>query len=117
MKRFLSIALLSTFLFSTIGVVASTVTCNMKQMKVKTCCAPTNPGCCEKQVKLLKLNDDFLSNEIQKVARPFEFQFIAVAQVIMVRSDAPSVCFLLPDIFPPPPTGDDRLVFIQSFLI
>lgn len=117
MKRIFSIGLLTVFLFSTIGVIASSVTCNMKEMKEKNCCSSKAKDCCEKEVKLLKLDDVFVSVQNQKVIKPVEFTFLSLAPasfecfhpvtatIKMGRQPAPS-------LYPP-----DRLAFIQSFLI
>ena len=117
MKRLFSILLLGTFLFSTIGVVASSMTCNMKEMKSKSCCSRNNADFCQKEVKLLKLKDDFVSQQNQKIVKPLQFFFAdSDPQLILYRCYVPYNP-IATDEHAPPLSALGELSFLQTFLI
>ncbi|MBK6481926.1 MAG: hypothetical protein IPG01_02035 [Chitinophagaceae bacterium] len=65
MKRLISILILFVFLFSTIGVIASSYQCKKPMTVNKSCCKASDNGCCEKNSKLLKITDHFISASFQ----------------------------------------------------
>jgi hypothetical protein len=117
MNRFLLITLLSVFLYSTVGVIASSVTCTVREKKLARCCSSQNDDCCKKEVKLLKLDHDFLSSAHQKVMKPLD------APVMVVMPEVKEVTFFSLPLSnnlisrPPPRPVDARLSFVQSYLI
>lgn len=117
MKRVIALALLASFLFSTIGVVASSVKCNMKEMKAKNCCSPGNDGCCQKEVKLLKLQGDFVSPQNQKITKPLEFAFFSIPLQLTETNFSSQEKAFVTDHHAPPLSAIERLTRIQSFLI
>jgi hypothetical protein len=117
MKRVIAIALLASFLFSTIGVVASSMKCTMKEMKTKKCCSPGNDGCCQKEVKLLKLQGDFVSPQHQKIAKPLEFAFVSLPPQLTETDFSSQEKAFVSDHHAPPLSAIERLTRIQSFLI
>jgi hypothetical protein len=100
-----------------VGVIASSVSCNMKEMKSKMCCSRSNADCCQKEVKLLKLKDDFVSPQNQKIARPLEFAFISFSPLLTETHFNLSEKVMVADDHAPPLSATDRLTLIQSFLI
>jgi len=114
MKRLFSIALLLSFTFSTIGVIASSYSCPMMKASSKMCC---NSGCCKQEVKLLKVKDDFVSASFQKAER-FDSAPVTLMAPTFSKSNAEfSHVLFSEDDHAPPGKIIDRLSFIQSFLI
>jgi hypothetical protein len=118
MQRFISILLLFSFLFSTVGVIAATYHCSMEMpahlMQKQSCCTDTK-GCCEKEVKLLRLNDDFLTPGSHGLAKlPAVFTIVMTAWTLPALTETAPAPFIS---FRPPPPKPAILPFIQSFLI
>lgn len=65
MKKLAALLILFIFLFSTIGVIASSYQCKKPITTDKSCCKTSDNGCCEKNSKLLKITDHFLSASFQ----------------------------------------------------
>ena len=116
-KRIFSILILTGFIFSTVGVVASSYTCKMMEMKTSNCCSKTTKGCCEREVKLLKIDDDFVSSS-SLLLQKFISTPVIISSPVILKEDFHSSTseYFFADLAPPGNTID-RLSFIQSFLI
>lgn len=72
-RRFLSILLLLVFVVASVGVVHTHYTCSMTPealMASKKCCDEGTDSCCELEVLVIKLKDDFVSSAEKKVSVP-----------------------------------------------
>lgn len=79
----------------------------------------TDENCCaQKEVKLLKVNDDFLSAIPQQLVKSYSHFLVLMSINLHQNEDSFLVCspIYLPDRAPPGKTLA-RLAFIQSFLI
>ncbi|HYV92365.1 MAG TPA: hypothetical protein VE978_11295 [Chitinophagales bacterium] len=122
MKRVFSIALLFAFIFSTVGVIASSYSCcGMKmnsEIKMKSCCSMMNKNCCEKkEVKLLKVKDDFISNAFVKIDRHISLFTEIPVLFTMSYSEANSSSVNFLRDHSPPGRSYDLLSFIRIFRI
>jgi hypothetical protein len=117
MKRFLSISLLIIFTTSTVGVVASSYTCKMMEMKMASCCNKESKGCCEREVKLLKLKDDFVSTSSFSLQKYFSAPLILSEPPVSKDISSRTLFVYSTTNISPPGESQDRLAFIQSFLI
>src|SRR4029453_17060959 len=73
MKRLLSIALLIAFLTATVGVIATSYHCKMsaKEMSMrKNSCSKMDDSCCGKEVKLMKLTENYIASSYKSIAAP-----------------------------------------------
>ena len=113
-KRILSILLLSIFIFSTVGVIANSYSCNMKEMKGNMCCSNS---CCKHEVKLLKVHDDFVSSVSFSLPRNFSPSVTLITPGLSKNNFLFSHFLFSEDDHAPPGKIVDRLSFIQSFLI
>lgn len=89
----------------------------MKEMKAKMCCSNKQKDCCEKEVKLLKLKDDFVSPQNQKIVRPLEFSFFSFSPLFAETYFTVQEKVVVTNDLPPPRSTIERLILIQSFLI
>ncbi|MEO6167146.1 MAG: hypothetical protein ABIO46_12780 [Chitinophagales bacterium] len=117
MNKVVSIFILFIFLFSTIGVIASSYHCKMAMPANKSCCKTMDKGCCEKNLKLLKITDQFISSSFHilvKSAPDFSFAILFsfkesadrfYSQTAFLRDHAP------------PDSGLDLILLTRAFRI
>ena len=118
MKRVFSLVFLVIFITSNVGVIASSYTCKMdrREMMKSGCCSEKDKSCCEKEVKLLKLQSDFLSGSQKTIVPPDLIPVIFTFSPEHQSNDPGDLILSLHD-HAPPLERSDRLSFIQSFLI
>lgn len=117
MKQAISIFILSTFLFSTIGVIASSYHCKKVMPANKSCCSPADRGCCEKHSKLLKINDDFLAASSQCMAKIISDSPVATLTVLCPLPYLNGLAMCAVQDHGPPRLPVEPLLLIQSFRI
>lgn len=117
MKKAGSIFILLIFLFSTVGVIASSYHCKMAMPANKSCCKTTDKGCCERNIKLLKITDHFISSSFHlpvKSAPDFSFS-------ILFSPNEPACHLTGPPSFlrdhAPPDSGVEVILLTQAFRI
>ncbi len=114
MKKAVSIFLLLIFLFSTIGVIASSYSCKMQ--KTATCCTKANKSCCEKEVKLFKISDEYVSSSFHT---PLKTTSVFVLEVLIftIPETVLTASYNLLSTHAPPGLPYPVLPFLQSYLI
>ena len=119
MRSYFSIGMLFIFLFSTVGVIAGTYRCkmNMEDMVRKSCCTPSQKSCCEKEVKLLKIKDDFLSSSHQQTIKVFSTIALFIQDHEKASETLSNPGYIVLSAHAPPCSPYDILPFVQSFLI
>ena len=82
-----------------------------------SCCSKESKGCCEREVKLLKLKDDFVSTSCFSIQKYFATPIILLEPP--VSKDFPGHTFFIYSLndISPPGEMNERLALIQSFLI
>ncbi|MBK9733054.1 MAG: hypothetical protein IPO83_17520 [Chitinophagaceae bacterium] len=117
MKKIISIGILVMFLFSTIGVIASSYKCRMAMPVSKSCCKTNDKGCCEKNSKLLKINTDFIAVPSQLPVKSInELPVAILTSSFDIRSYLVGGISFLQD-HGPPDLPVDLLLLTQSFRI
>lgn len=109
--------MLIIFLLSTIGVIANSYHCRMATPMSKSCCKTDDKGCCEKNSRLLRINDQYLVPTIKVALNTVKALTLAVSpcilpvqhkQLLLANFDSDRTA-----CYPPP----DLLLLKQSFLI
>ena len=118
MKKIVSLLLLTVFLFSTIGVIASSYQCKKPAAINKSCCQAPDKNCCEKNSRLLKITDHFISASLQLPSKSAHNYFLAIVAVSQ-RAAMPGHINLFAGqaVHAPPDPAVDICVLVQSFRI
>lgn len=117
LKKAISIFILFVFLFSTIGVIASSYRCKMAMPAGKSCCKPGDRDCCEKNSKLLKISDDFLSVPSQFTVKPASDGIVAMLTPLYDLHLFSTAANFVPLNHGPPSVSVDLLLLTRSFRI
>lgn len=83
----------------------------------KSCCSPTDRGCCEKHSKLLKINDDFLAASSQCMAKIISDSPVATLTVLYRLPYLNGLAMCAVQDHGPPRLPVEPLLLIQSFRI
>lgn len=117
MKKIISILILFSFLFSTIGVIANSYHCKMVMPVGKSCCKPVDRGCCEKDSKLLKLTDHFVAASSQVLPKLIQDFIYSPFSIVFPVHDYIGVQTYSLNNHAPPESPVALILVTQSFRI
>ena len=119
MKKIFSILLILAMLFSTVGVTVASGYCKMMKAKVEnTCCKnKCKPDCCNKNVKVFKLDYDTLVSHSSKIIKQFAPDFISSFIKINFSFEQKNLLLSFSDYSPPPLLFNHSLSKLNVFLI